>query len=111
LCRGVSVNPKRVKEWWDHAVSTGHSDSASVAVNLLHLAGSAFPGRSNRLYHYLFPTKQSGSYPVSKFLLLCVIAAKEQAKGICKERPVVGHYVKDPWMIKELRAINASWFM
>lgn len=110
LCRGVSVNATRVKEWWDREVSTGHSDSASVAVNLLHLAGAAFPGKSNRLYHYLFPTKQSGSYPVPKFLLLCVIAAKEQAEGIGKARPVVGHYVKDPWMVKELRAINASWF-
>lgn len=109
LCRGATVNAQRVRDLWDQEVSTGYTDAASVAVNLIHLAGAGFPSKSNRLHPYLFPSKQSGPYPTSKFLLLCLVAAHDCAKGITTTRPEVKKHVTDPWMLDEINSINPNW--
>ena len=51
-----------------------------------------------------------GSYPVSKFLLLCVIAAGEQKRGSIAKRPEIAVFVRDRWMLKQLKLIHPSWF-
>jgi len=111
LCRAATVNAKHVRDLWDREVSTGFTDAASVAVNLINLAGADFPSKRHRLYPYLFPTKQSGPYPTSKFLLLCLIAAHDSAKGLKSARPEVKKFVTDPWMFDEINSINPNWLV
>jgi hypothetical protein len=111
LCRAAVVNAQRVRNLWDQEVSTGYMDSASVAVNLITLAGAGYPSKSHRLYPYLFPTKQTAPYPTSKFLLLCLIAAHDSAKGITTVRPEVKKFITDPWMRNEISSINPNWLV
>ena len=110
LCRALAVNPKRVKELWEREVSTGLSDSASVAVNLMHFASATFPTKKDKVYSYLFPENAPRAYPIAKFLLLCVMAAAAQGKGSTLARPVVADHVVDPWMLAVLKAIHPAWF-
>jgi len=110
LCRAYPVNAKRVRALWEREISTGLSDSASVAVNLMHFSEADFPGKKDRAYRYLFPDKASGTYPVAKFLLLCLFATTARDRKVKTPRPVVAERVNDPWMINAIQRINASWF-
>lgn len=110
LCRGISVNAARVREFWDREVSTGLSDSASVAVNLQQFSVASFPSKKNKLYSYLFPDKASESFPIAKFLLLCLLAVSERDKGLKVRREIVAARVTDPWMRAHLKSIHPVWF-
>lgn len=110
LCRGLSVNAIRVREFWEREVSTGLSDSASVAVNLQHFSDASFPSKKSKLYSYLFPDKSSGAFPISKFLLLCLLAVSEREKGLNVPRAIVAARVTDPWMKAHLKSIHPVWF-
>jgi hypothetical protein len=110
LSRSLSLNTKRVRQLWEREISTGRADSASVAVNLLTFADAPFPNKNDRVYKYLFPDKAGVRYPIAKFLLLCVVAASERAKGLGLKRHIVQEHVSDPWMLDALRAIHDPWF-
>lgn len=110
LARSVGINEKKVRETWEREVSTGLSDSASVAVNLLNFHNDKFPAKSSRAYKYLFPKDLKSAYPISKFLLLCVVAASETRCESKSARPEVAQFVKDEWMVSQLKAINPIWF-
>ena len=110
LTRGLGINRKSVLSQWRTETSTGYSDSASVATNLLHFSSDAFPAARNRLYPYLFPTKEQKPYPLPKFLLLCALASAEAELGKKLKRPEVGAHVRDPWYRHWLAQIHPPWF-
>jgi len=110
LPRALSVNKEKVRELWHTEISTGISDSASVANNLLLLMGGQFPAKNHRLYFYLFPQKKQNPYPIAKFLILCALAAMEKEKDMTIKRPVVVEHVSDPWYLHWLKEINPVWF-
>lgn len=110
LARSAGINFDKVYRSWQLEVSRGVADSASVAVNLMAFADEGFPSKGKRSYPYLFPKDAKGSYPLSKFLLLCVIAAAEVKAGKTVARPEVEKFVIDPWMQDALRTINSAWF-
>lgn len=109
LPRGMAVNTKAVLEIWSKEISTGSSDSASVANNLRDIWEHGFPATKHRLYQYLFPEKKQSVYPVYKFLILCVLAKSDLEKGLATSRPVVKKYVENVWYIYWLKQINKYW--
>ena len=110
LTRGIGINDKSVLEQWRNELSTGSSDAASVANNLLTFSVKSFPAANAREYYYLFPQKHQKPYPVAKFLLLCVLAHSEKSSGKMLKRPEVVRHVRDPWFVHWLTAIHPQWF-
>lgn len=110
LARGAGINFDKVRRSWNQEVSRGAADSASVAVNLLAFADGVFPSKSSQAYQYLFPKKSGPRYPLGKFLILCVVAAREHELGKKLARPEVVSYVVDPWMKRALFSIQQPWF-
>lgn len=110
LSRGIGLNAESVLGQWKNEISTGTSDAASVAINLLNFASKAFPGPSAREYYYLFPHYPQVPYPFQKFLLLCVLAYSEKQSGKFAKRPEVAHHVTDPWFSHWLKSIHPHWF-
>ena len=110
LTRGLGIKPEMVVSQWRSEISTGYSDSASVANNLLNFSSLAFPTKQNRFYLYLFPTKQQQPYPLPKFLLLCGLAHSEAVGGKTLKRPEVTAHVRDPWYEHWLGQIHPYWF-
>ncbi len=110
LARGTGINFDKVRRSWNQEVSRGAADSASVAVNLLSFADGVFPSKSSKAYQYLFPKKSGPRYPLGKFLILCVVAARERELGKQLARPEVVSYVVDPWMKRSLLSIQPPWF-
>jgi hypothetical protein len=110
LTRGLGINRQSVRRQWRTEASTGYSDSASVATNLLHFSSDPFPSARNRLYLYLFPTKEQRPYPLPKFLLLCALASGEAERGKKAKRPEVSAHVRDPWYQHWLAQIHPPWF-
>jgi reverse transcriptase-like protein len=110
LARAIGINPRLVLGHWRTEISTGYSDSASVANNLLAFSAAPFPTKQNRLYLYLFPTKQHRSYPLPKFLVLCAVAYSEAIAGKTFKRPEVAAHVNDPWYQHWLTQIHPIWF-
>ena len=110
LCRAFELRPDKVIDLWQSEVSTSLTDSASAAANLLHFASSPFPSKSSDEYKYLFPKPAQASYPLAKYLILCVIAKTERAKGATSPRPIVNEHVSDIWMKNQLRSIQPHWF-
>lgn len=110
LPRSLGINANRVRRLWGDELSTGPSDAASVASNLIRVLDGKFPTRNNRTYWYLFPNKRQRPYPVAKFLLLCVIAYADVQNRIEMKRPKVMEHVTDPWYRHWLRKINPAWF-
>ena len=110
LARGLGINPGTVLNHWRTETSTGYSDSASVANNLLYFSSMSFPTKKTRLYPYLFPTKRHERYPLPKFLLLCALAHSESVGGKTIKRPEVDDHVSDPWYQHWLRLIHPHWF-
>ena len=110
VTRGIGINSKSVLNKWAKEISTGSSDSASVANNLQVIWDHGFPSKKHRLYQYLFPTSKQTAYQVYKFLILCVIAKSEHEKGLATPRPVVQEYVANDWYIHWLKEINSNWF-
>jgi hypothetical protein len=110
LPRSLGINPERVRGIWSTEVSTGASDSASVANNLLRFLDAGFPNRNDRVYFYLFPKGKQRPYPLPKFLLLCVLAASEASRNAKTERPEVLDHLVDPWYRHWIEAIHPGWF-
>lgn len=110
LPRGMGLNLKSVLNSWAKEISTGSSDSASVANNLLIIRNGGFPATKHRLYLYLFPETIQDPYPIYKFLILCVLAQKDFEDNPNKSRPVVNLHVKDVWYRHWLCQINPTWF-
>lgn len=110
LARAAGINFDKVYGSWQQEVSRGVADSASVAVNLMTFANEGFPSKGKRAYPYLFPKDAKGPYPLSKFLLLCAIAAGEVKAGKKVPRPEVEKFIVDPWMQGALHTINSAWF-
>jgi hypothetical protein len=110
LARSAGINFDKMYRSWQQEVSRGVADSASVAVNLMTFADEGFPSKGKRSYPYLFPKDAKGPYPLSKFLLLCVIAAAEVKAGKKVARPEVEKFVTDPWMQGALRIISPAWY-
>lgn len=110
LARGVGINIVRVREIWSTELSTGASDSASVANNLLQIFDAGFPSRNHRLYFYLFPEKRQRPYPLAKFLILCVLAASESGRDLRIRRPEVLGHLTDPWYRRWIQDIHQRWF-
>ena len=106
LPRVLAADRKAVLSKWTTETSTGASDSASVANNLLNIYRAHFPRKSDRLYYYLFPQKVQRPYPLAKFLLLCVVAHSESRKGQKIQRPEVKAHVNDPWFLHWLTQIH-----
>jgi hypothetical protein len=67
--------------------------------------------RSNRLYWHLFPKKLKSRYPLSKFLILCVVAVAEARSNKIVPRPEVKKFITDPWMQAQLKILNPAWFV
>ena len=110
LTRGLGINPRAVLTQLRTETSTGYSDSASVANNLLNFSEAAFPTKHQRLYPYLFPTQPHSRYPLPKFLLLCALAHSEAAVGKTIKRPEIRAHVRDPWYLHWLSQIHPYWF-
>jgi len=110
LARALGINPKSVKSQWHTETSTGYSDSASVANNLLNFSRGVFPTKRNLLYLYLFPTQVQQAYPLPKFLLLCCLAQAEAGAGKMMKRPEVSAHVRDAWYQHWLGQIHPYWF-
>ena len=110
LTRALGINPKTAKSQWHVETSTGFSDSASVANNLLNFSRANFPPKQNRLYLYLFPTKAQQPYPLPKFLLLCCLAHADASAARTAKRPEVAAHVRDAWYQHWLRQIHPYWF-
>jgi Reverse transcriptase (RNA-dependent DNA polymerase) len=110
LPRALGVAPKQVRTQWRTEISTGFSDSASVANNLLNFSKRGFPNTNDRLYYYLFPSKVQKPYPLAKFLLLCCVASSERRAGVTLKRPEVATHVTDPWYRHWLEKIQPSWY-
>jgi len=110
VARGIGINSKIVINTWSKELSTGSSDSASVANNLNAIWAHGFPTTRHRLYQYLFPKNKQIVYPVYKFLILCVLAQSDIENGIVTNRPVVKEYVTNAWYIHWLKQININWF-
>jgi hypothetical protein len=110
LARSVGINLAKVTRSWQQEVSRGATDSASVAVNLMGFLERGFPAKANRAYSYLFPKDARSRYPLSKSLLLCVIAISERQAGKVAPRPEVAKFVDDEWLRAAIKAINPAWF-
>ena len=110
LSRGIGLKADSVLGQWKNEISTGTSDAASVANNLLNFASKAFPGPSAREYYYLFPHHPQIPYPFQKFLLLCVLAYSERQSGKVAKRPEIARHVTDPWFCHWLNSIHPHWF-
>ena len=110
LARAVGINFARVKRIWNQEVSRGAADSASIAISLLGFVDSGFPAKSAAAYYYLFPKNPTRAYPISKFLILCAIAAGEERKGKGIPRPEVAKFVGDQWMRLALHRMHPAWF-
>lgn len=110
LPRGLGINSNTVIRQWKREVSTGLTDSASVANNLLSFSKKPFPSPRDKHYFYLFPQKTQMPYPIAKFLLLCVVAYNEQSNGRKSKPPEILRHVKDPWYLHWLKLIHPSWF-
>jgi hypothetical protein len=87
LSRALELNEWIVEKAWTTEVSSGTTDSASVASNMLRLLRSGFPNKNSRDHYYLFPRKQQRPYPLPKFLLLCAVARSEERAGRTTKRP------------------------
>jgi hypothetical protein len=96
VARASGINLEKVLRTWNQELSRGATDSASVAVSFLSFSESGFPAKKSRADQYWFSKALKGSYPIAKFLLLCLIAAIDSKIG--KPRPEVVQFVKDPWM-------------
>ncbi len=110
LTRGLGINAKTVMSQWKKEISTGSTDSASVANNLLSFSNKSFPRRRDHQYFYLFPQNRQHPYPIAKFLLLCVVAYNEKINGKSLKRPEILSHVQDPWYLHWLKLIHPSWF-
>ena len=110
LPRGLGINKKTVLNTWSKEVSTGSSDSASVANNLHVIWNDGFPTSRKRLYQYLFPVNKQSIYPVYKFLILCVLAKSDLDRGVSVPRPIIKEHVDNDWYIHWLKEININWF-
>lgn len=110
LPRSLGLNQKKVLQLWHDEISTGVNDSASVANHLIQAWEGGFPAKNHRMYFYLFPQKAQNPYPISKFLILCALAAAETSKGLKIKRPIVCEHVKDPWYLHWLKGLNNEWF-
>ena len=110
LARALGINAKSVRSQWHTETSTGFSDSASVANNLLKFSRGTFPTKQSRLYLYLFPTQAQKPYPLPKFLLLCCLAHAEADAGKTIKRLEIARHVRDEWYEHWLRQIHSYWF-
>jgi len=109
IARASGINWDRVRRILSQEVSRGATDSASVAVSVLAIMENGFPSKGSRLYYHLFPKNLRSPYPLSKFLILCVLAATEARGGKPIPRPEVGQFVNEPWMRRSLMTLNAAW--
>jgi hypothetical protein len=109
LARAAGINWDRVRRIWNQEVSRGASDSASVGVSMLSVMKQGFPSKNSRMYWHLFPKNLRSPYPVSKFLILCVLAAADARAGRLLPRPAVQQFVEEPWMRRALIGLNAEW--
>jgi len=110
IVRGLGINSTAVLSQWEKETSTGSSDSASVANNLLGFTKASFPRKRERLHFYLFPETRQEPYPLPKFLVLCALAFSEAHAGKIVVRPEISSYVTDPWYRHWLELIHPSWF-
>jgi hypothetical protein len=110
LPRGLAINPTAVERQLEIAISSGVSDAASAASNIVRFLDQGFPPKNDRAYFYLFPQKPQTPYPIAKFLLLCVIGAAEAKKRNKLHRREVKEHVKDPWFRHWLQQIHPHWF-
>jgi len=110
LTRVLETNHEYVISSWKEEVTHGYNDSASVAINLLNFSESSFPSRKNKLSKYLFPDKQSATYPLPKFLILCALAHSESKLGNTIPRPIVQEHILDEWYVHALSRIQQCWF-
>jgi hypothetical protein len=111
LARGLSVNPTTVKREWRAEVSTGFTDSASVATNFLSFAYPESRDRRTRLHMYLFPSNRQRTYPLPKFLILCAIAHSERKSKSTTMSSNVQQHVSDEWYIHWLKQARPDWFI
>jgi len=109
LTRGLGINRQAVIDEWNLESATGYADSASVANNLLRL-NAEFPSTNGRVRMYLFPTNSKRDYPLSKFLLLCLLASRDAENGKRQRRPEVEAVVTDPWYRHWLWELHPHWF-
>jgi len=110
LPRCLGINPQNVINQWKRERSTGSTDSASVANNLLVFSAKSFPTRRDRQYLYLFPQNHQTPYPIAKFLFLCALAYNETiSKKTIKRSEILSH-VQDPWYLHWLKLIHPYWF-
>lgn len=110
LPRAIKFKHSHVLDIWTKEISTGPSDSASVANNLVRILRTGFPSKNDKLYYYLFPEKGQEPYPIAKFLILCVLAAADVKKGLKINRDEVSSHIKNEWFSHWLREINPHWF-
>jgi hypothetical protein len=110
LPRCLGIKHDEVRTIWQSEVSTGTSDSASVANNLLLFLDGNFPKPNDRVSFYLFPRNKQRPYPLSKFLLLCVLASSEARRGSKSKRQQISDHATDCWYRHWLESIHPNWF-
>jgi hypothetical protein len=110
LARAAGLNWERVTRTWNQEVRRGASDSASVAVSMLAAMDGGFPNNGSRLYWHLFPRNLKARYPLSKFLILCVVAVAEARSKKAVPRLEVQKFITNPWMKAQLKLLNPAWF-
>jgi hypothetical protein len=100
MARFGKRSPKH-RELINHQAMSGVPAAVSVAIQLTQFG--ELGSLNFNLVAYLFPTKKSGLYSHSKFMVLCSVLASEPIRKDPDVHAKVDAYVSDPWHREILR--------
>jgi len=100
LSRLLITNSSKVKEMLYNQISSGITNTVTLANQILHFSGLA--RLDSKLNFYLFPQKKQTPYPLAKFLVLCSVLNSEKIRVDKNVQKKVKDSISDPYYLKWL---------